>query len=54
MNCMYPAKFGSQVAKNEPTLLNHSAQIDPQLNVSGIADTGTFCKAKPVTMGCTR
>ena len=39
----------SQVAKNEPILLNHPAQIDPQFNVSGIADAGT-CKGKPVKM----
>ena len=24
MNCKYPTMFGQQVAKNEPTLLNHS------------------------------
>jgi hypothetical protein len=28
-------------------------QLDPQFNVSGIADAGTFSKAKPVTMWCT-
>ena len=46
--------IGSNPVEGGGGIREGGGQIGPQFNVSGIADAGTFCKAKPVTMWCTR